>query len=439
MSPRLSNRLRARLDGHGARVAYCRGWKQTKVVQEIGIDCDQPAPELADVINALLSCLERLQQDHSVAGMRCDVSVADMWLVYDVIGGDLGELQPRVADDVVGASFADMLGMKREDLAVRWQAQGVRRQLACAMSRDALDRLRAAIERVGARLGTIEGELVQTFNAQRDALTAQRAVLAVARDGGTQFGLILDGKFAAVRFEPGRRDAQRLQYEGTALLRCAGLDADNDVRFVADAAPDVALPDAWNQPTSLVQATRRPARLDLDLSPARSRLSPASRALLAAGIVAVATAGLVLHDAFFERERGTTEQSELQTALRKVQGPHTAAATPKDARAAKTIAAVVRDLSIPWPEMMTTFETAARSNVALLAVEPAAHRNELRFAGEAKTSEAMLDYLDALRGETLREVTLLSHQVQAQTPGTPIRFQAQALWTRSVRTKDDTP
>jgi hypothetical protein len=73
--------------------------------------------------------------------------------------------------------------------------------------------------------------------------------------------------------------------------------------------------------------------------------------------------------------------------------------------------------------------------VALLAVEPASNRNEVRFAGEAKTSEALFDYLDALRGETLREVTLVSHQVQAQTPGTPIRFQGQALWTRSVRTK----
>ncbi len=100
---------------------------------------------------------------------------------------------------------------------------------------------------------------------------------------------------------------------------------------------------------------------------------------------------------------------------------------------------MVRDLSVPWPELMTTFEAAARSNVALLAVEPAAHRNELRFAGEAKSSDAMLDYLDALRGETLREVTLLSHQVQAQTPGTPIRFQAQALWTRAVRTRDSMP
>ena len=439
MLPRLNSRLRARLDARGARVAYCRGWQQSEVVQEIGIDCDQPAPELADVIDALGSCLERLRQEHPLAGVRCDVTVADMWLAYDVISGDLGELQPRVADDVVGASFADTLGLKREDLTVRWQAQGIQRQLACAMSRGALDRLRAAIERVGARLGTVEGELVQTFNAQRDVLSAHRAVLAVARDGGTQFGLILDGKFAAVRFEPGRRDAQRLQYESTALLRCAGLDADDDVRFVADAAPDVALPDVWSQPASSVPTARRPARLDLDLSPSRSRVPSTSRALLVAGIVAVATAGLVLYDAFFARERGATEQSELQAALKEAQGLHTATATPKDARAAKTIAAVVRDLNVPWPELMTTFEAAARSNVALLAVEPAAHRNELRFAGEAKSSDAMLDYLDALRGETLREVTLLSHQVQAQTPGTPIRFQAQALWTRAVRAKDSMP
>jgi hypothetical protein len=40
----------------------------------------------------------------------------------------------------------------------------------------------------------------------------------------------------------------------------------------------------------------------------------------------------------------------------------------------------------------------------------------------------MLDFLEALRAQDLREVVLVSHQVQAQTPGTPLRFQARAVW-----------
>ena len=200
-----------------------------------------------------------------------------MWLAYDVIGGDLDELQPRVADEVVGASLADTLGVKPDDLVVRWQAQGEQRQLACALPRGALHRLQEVLARSGVRLGTVEGELVQTFNAQRDGLSVQRAVLAVMRDGGTQFGLIVDGTFAAVRFQPGKRDAERLQYEGTALLRCAGLAADEGVKFVADAASDAVLPEAWTQPAPSVAASRRPRRLDLDLSSARSRVSPVGR------------------------------------------------------------------------------------------------------------------------------------------------------------------
>jgi hypothetical protein len=434
--PRSSRRLRARLDGTGARLALCRGWREQQVEQELSVDCERPDIELTDVIDALGTGLERLQEQHSLAGLRCDVIVADMWLAYDVIGGDLGELQPRVADDVVAASFADTLGLKPGELVVCWQAQSEQRQLACALPRSALDRLRLVLAQAGLQLGTVEGELVQTFNANRDRLAAPRALLAVARDGGTQFGLIIDGGVAAVRFQPGRRDAERLQYEGAALLRCAGLDAEAGVRFVADAASDLPLPEVWTQPAPLVPETRRVRRLDLDLSRARSRVSPAARAMLAAGIAAAIAAALFLQGVLVTHARSATEQSELQGALNEAQGAHADAATPKDARAAKATAAILRDLSVPWPDLIATFEAAARSNVALLAVEPASNRNEVRFTGEAKSSEAMLDYLDALRGTTLREVTLVSHQVQAQSPGTPIRFQAQALWTRSIRTKE---
>jgi hypothetical protein len=52
----------------------------------------------------------------------------------------------------------------------------------------------------------------------------------------------------------------------------------------------------------------------------------------------------------------------------------------------------------------------------------------VRFTAEAKNSRAMLDFLEALRTQPLREVVLVSHQVQTQTSGTPIRFQARARW-----------
>jgi Tfp pilus assembly protein PilN len=67
-------------------------------------------------------------------------------------------------------------------------------------------------------------------------------------------------------------------------------------------------------------------------------------------------------------------------------------------------------------------------NVALLSVEPSAQRQEIRLVAEAKSSAAMFDFLEALRAQSLRDVVLVSHQVQTKAAGTPLRFQARAAW-----------
>ena len=83
---------------------------------------------------------------------------------------------------------------------------------------------------------------------------------------------------------------------------------------------------------------------------------------------------------------------------------------------------------MPWATLFVALESVAGRNVALLSIEPSAQRQEVRITAEAKNSEAMLDFLEALRGQSLREVVLVSHQIQAQAPGTPLRFQARAQW-----------
>ena len=439
MLPRLNSRLRAGLDSHGARVSFCRGWPLPRIVHELAIECDRPAAELQDVIGALGACLETLNAERPVAGLYCDVVVADTWVAYEILRGDLGELSSAAADEVVRASLADTLGLKADDLVVRWQRQGEQRQLACGVPRKALEQLRAVLEPAGVRLGTVEGEFVRTFNARRESLAAQRAVLAVVRDAGTQFGLVVERGLGAVRFESATRNALDLQAEAVGLVRCAGLEVDDAIRFVADAAPDAPLPEAWMRPDGSAATAGPPRRLDLDLSMTRPRVSPIRRATLALGTAAAVGAALHLQSAFDAREHFAAEQSQLQAALNEARGARVHAPTPAEVRTAKAAAAVLRELTVPWPALMATFEAAAGGTVALLAVEPASHRNEVRLTAEAKSSTAMLDYLDALRGGTLSEVTLVSHQVQAQTPGTPIRFQAKALWTRSIRTAHATP
>ena len=70
--------------------------------------------------------------------------------------------------------------------------------------------------------------------------------------------------------------------------------------------------------------------------------------------------------------------------------------------------------------------------MALLAIEPSIQRQQVRLTAEARQPEAMLDYVAALQSDTrLSQVVLLSHQVQALSPGQPVRFQMQLhklLW-----------
>jgi len=89
---------------------------------------------------------------------------------------------------------------------------------------------------------------------------------------------------------------------------------------------------------------------------------------------------------------------------------------------------VIRELRAPWPQLLAVFEGAANPNVALLAVEPAPTQQQVRLTGEAKDVQTLFDYLEALRREPLADVVLLSHQVNEKAPGSPLRFQAQAVW-----------
>jgi len=167
------------------------------------------------------------------------------------------------------------------------------------------------------------------------------------------------------------------------------------------------------------------ARLELDFAPAR-RNAPLGWVLLAAGLVLATLAGVQFRAAHAERLAHAGELSALSGKLLPANAE--AAGQAVDPRAAKAAAAVARDLRVPWSEMLTALEAVQARDVALLGVEPSPTRHNIRITAEAKTPDAMLNYVDALRGEAFPEVHLASHQVQAQTPGEPVRFVVQARW-----------
>jgi hypothetical protein len=420
----------ARLGDDGARVRLLRGRPRGRqaIVYTREVALAPPPAELAAVIAALdVALRETAEQGYALAGLRCDVVVADAWMLYDVIEADLDDAPRRVADELVAAALADTAGLRPGELVARWQRQGERRHFACALPAAALQALQEVLQRHRLRLGSVNGELVRAFNAHRHGLSSPRAVLAIARAAGTQLGLIVDGGFAAVRFEPGIREPAPLLDRSHALMRCAGFEPDGVTRYYGDETLPVGTSPWAGRPPQRrwlqrIGARRMPARLDVDLSPTRRRAPRAGLALLGAGALAVAVAGMQLQAAGAQRQREAHALQALERA---------AAAAPASApelRAARATAGVVRELQLPWAALLASLEAVAGRNVALLAVEPSALRQEVRITAEAKTSGAMLDYLDALRAQSLREVVLVSHQVQTQTPGAPVRFQARARW-----------
>jgi hypothetical protein len=90
-------------------------------------------------------------------------------------------------------------------------------------------------------------------------------------------------------------------------------------------------------------------------------------------------------------------------------------------------AAALRRLTVPWARMIETVEAASTPQVILMQIQPEPERRTLRLTVQARTPEAMLDYVHRL-GESrfLSQIYLVSHQVQEADPRRPIQFVVQA-------------
>jgi len=432
------SRLRAVLGDDGAAVSILR-WRangRQTVVHTETVKLDRAPTDIGQVIQALDQALRvTTEGGRDLAGLRCDVVVGDTWMLYDVIDADLDDAPRRAADDLILAALADTAGVKPSELITRWQRQGASRSIACALAAGTLQALQAMLLQHNVRLGSVNGELVCAFNASRRGLSPARSVLAVARVTGTQLGLIVDGGFAALRFEPGIKDATPLLERSHALMRCAGFGPDTDTKYYAGETLPVDSPGPWvvgqtpppTWPRRLI-ARRDIAPLDLDLSPARRRVPLGSWWLLVAGALAAAIAAFHFQAVNAERLREARELRALEESLSEPASGSGAPGVAQDGRSARATAAVLRELEVPWASLLAALESVAGRNVALLSIEPSAQRQELRITAEAKNSGAMLDFLDALRAQSMHEVTLVSHQIQPQMPGAPLRFQARARW-----------
>jgi predicted ArsR family transcriptional regulator len=132
-----------------------------------------------------------------------------------------------------------------------------------------------------------------------------------------------------------------------------------------------------------------------------------------------------------ERRRHLQALAQLDARQSDAARPRPVAGKPDAAYLAKVRSTqqVSRNLTAPWVDLLNAIESAPQQSVALLAAEPSTAKQSFRLTAEARDLDAMLGYVAALqRDRRLVSVVLVSHQVQVQTPGRPIRFQVQAGW-----------
>lgn len=99
------------------------------------------------------------------------------------------------------------------------------------------------------------------------------------------------------------------------------------------------------------------------------------------------------------------------------------------APSAKAINEAIRHLNFDWQRLFGIVDSHATEDVTLLALEPAEAGELLKILAEARSLEAMADYLKSLSGdERLNGVMLTHHEVLEQDANRPVRFSIEAYW-----------
>ena len=193
-------------------------------------------------------------------------------------------------------------------------------------------------------------------------------------------------------------------------------------------------------------------RLDLDFAPRNARFwwaraGLALRTALAGALVTVATGlwwWMALH----------TERLQLQAALRAaapavMQGTQERAplaakgAQALDALQTKAMNQALLALNRPWSALWDALERVSSApgvQVAILEIRPDAASDQdpnagqgLRLLAESKDSAHMLGFMRQLRAEPFFvSAVLSSHQVNAQDPNKPLRFEVNLRWTQAA-------
>jgi len=175
----------------------------------------------------------------------------------------------------------------------------------------------------------------------------------------------------------------------------------------------------------------RTQRLQLEFAPDARKVSRVGVLVLLVTAAAVAAGALELARVV----AGNARLADTLAAVDARRGATTVSAIrpskpdPTEIARTRVVRQVSQNLMTPWADLLESLESVPVHTVAVLSIEPSVSKRSIRITAESKSSQDMLAYLGALQREPrLSSVVLVSHQVQAQAPGAPVRFQVQAAW-----------
>ena len=134
-----------------------------------------------------------------------------------------------------------------------------------------------------------------------------------------------------------------------------------------------------------------------------------------------------------ETRRLEAQLVQLQPA-RPVRAPLSASQQRERDIELKQVAAAVRQLNLPVTRLVRTVQAPRDVRVALLGLDLNAQQGQdgasaLKIAAEAETPQDMLNYLAFLNQQPMfSSVYLLKHEMHANAPEHPYRFQLEAQW-----------
>jgi len=194
-------------------------------------------------------------------------------------------------------------------------------------------------------------------------------------------------------------------------------------------------------------------RLDLDFAPRSARYwwaraGVALRAALAGALLTLA-AGLwwvmALHTERLELQAALARTAPVMTQAMQERAAQSAKGAPaQDVVQTKAMNQALLALNRPWSALWDALERVSSApgvQVAILEMRPdaAASAQEpgagegLRLLAESKDSAHMLGFMRQLRAEPFFvSAVLTSHQVNAQDPNKPLRFEVNLRWEQAA-------